>query len=186
MITIREENAADVSARESLLDEVFGVERFEKTCERLRAGRLPAQGLALVAEIDGEIVGTVRLWHINAGGVRDALVLGPLAIAKAYHSMGIGGRLMRAALNRVSLSGYSAVLLVGDAPYYNRFGFSAALTDGLWMPGPVERERFLALELKASALSRAFGPVKATGAWARQDAALADIQVEIAGLRDAA
>ena len=77
MIIIREEYAADVSAREALLDDVFGLERFEKTCERLRAGRLPANGLSLIAEIDGEIVGTVRLWHVNAGGVSDALVLGP-------------------------------------------------------------------------------------------------------------
>ncbi len=186
MITIRDENAADMSAREALLDEVFGVERFEKTCERLRAGRLPARGLALVAEINGEIVGTVRLWHIDAGGVRDALVLGPLAVAKAYQSMGIGARLMRAALNRASLAGYSAVLLVGDAPYYARFGFSAALTDGLWMPGPVERERFLAFELKASALSCAFGPVKATGESAGQEGLFAEIRVEVERLRDAA
>ena len=163
MITIREEKMADVSAREALLDEVFGIERFEKTCERLRAGRIPAKGLALIAEVDGDIIGTVRLWHVNAGGVSDALVLGPLAVARSMHSMGIGARLMRAALNRASLAGHSAVILVGDAAYYSRFGFAATLTDGLWLPGPVERERFLGLELKAGALSRAFGLVRATG-----------------------
>jgi len=186
MITIREENAADFSAREALLDEAFGIERFEKTCERLREGRLPANGLALIAELDGEIVGTVRLWHIKAGNVKDALVLGPLAVSAGVQSQGVGSRLMRAALNRASLAAYSAILLVGDAPYYNRFGFSASLTDGLWMPGPVERERFLALELKAGSLSHAFGPVKATGAWAGQDAVLVDIKSGIVGLRDAA
>jgi len=170
MITIREENFADMSAREALLDEAFGLERFEKTCERLRTGRLPAKGLSLVAEVDGEIVGTVRLWHVTLGGVSDALVLGPLAVAKSMHSKGIGARLMRAALNRASLAGHSAVILVGDAAYYTRFGFSVALTDGLWLPGPVERERFLGLELKAGALSRAFGLVTATGELASMDA----------------
>jgi predicted N-acetyltransferase YhbS len=70
---------------------------------------------------------------------------------------------MRAALNRAALAGYVAVLLVGDAPYYGRFGFAARLTDSLWLPGPVERDRFLALELQPSALSKAWGLVKATG-----------------------
>jgi predicted N-acetyltransferase YhbS len=165
MITIREEISADVAAREALLDEAFGMERFEKTCERLREGRVPARGLALIAEIDGEIVGTVRLWHVKAGNTDDALVLGPLAVSRACQSRGIGACLMRAALNRAALAGYAAVLLVGDLPYYARFGFSAGLTDGLWLPGPVERERFLALELQMNALSKAWGLVKATGEW---------------------
>jgi predicted N-acetyltransferase YhbS len=60
--------------------------------------------------------------------------------------------------------GHGAVLLVGDAPYYTRFGFSAALTERLWLPGPYERERFLALELTAGALAGARGLVTATGA----------------------
>ncbi len=186
MVTIREEKMADVSAREALLDEVFGIERFEKTCERLRAGRLPANGLALIAEVDGEIVGTVRLWHVNAGGVSDALVLGPLAVAKSMHSKGIGARLMRAALNRASLAGHSAVILVGDAAYYTRFGFSVALTDCLWLPGPVERERFLGLELKAGALSRAFGLVRATGEWTSMDAQSEPLDEKIDIVRQAA
>jgi predicted N-acetyltransferase YhbS len=186
MITIREENAADISTREALLDEAFGIERFEKTCERLRAGRVSAQGLALVAEMGGIIVGTVRLWHIQAGSVKDALVLGPLAVSADVQSQGVGSRLMRAALNRASLAAYSAVLLVGDAPYYSRFGFSASLTDGLWMPGPVERERFLALELKAGSLSHAFGLVKATGEWSVVDTSSHEFNIAGNGLRNAA
>ncbi len=163
MITIREENIGDVAVREALLDEAFGIERFEKTCERLREGRVPARGLALIAELNGEVVGTVRLWHVKAGTVDDGLVLGPLAVSRACQSRGIGASLMRAALNRAALAGYAAVLLVGDAPYYARFGFSAGLADGLWLPGPVERDRFLALELQPNALSMAWGLVKATG-----------------------
>lgn len=162
MAFIRLETDADVAARERLLDAAFGEARFAKTCERLREGRLPV--LSLVAEdAQGRIVGTVRLWAVSAGPGRPALMLGPLAVDESQRSQGLGGQLMRAALNRAAMAGHEAVLLVGDAPYYARFGFSAGLTDGLWLPGPVERERFLALELREGALADAFGLVAATG-----------------------
>lgn len=179
MISIREEVAADIGARDSLLDEAFGPARFLKTCERLREGRLPA--LALVAEDpEGRIVGTVRLWHVSAGPGRPALMLGPLAMAGTVRNQGLGGRLMRAALTRAALMGHRAVLLVGDAPYYERFGFSAALTGALWMPGPVERERFLGLDLREGALAGARGLVSPTGDLAPKPS-LADLVAALEG-----
>ena len=48
MIKIRQETTRDVEARETLLDACFGADRFQKTCERLREGRVPADGLSLV------------------------------------------------------------------------------------------------------------------------------------------
>ena len=78
MITIRDEIANDIPAREALLDRCLGERRTAKSSERLREGRLPAQGLALTAERDGEVLATVRLWHVEANGV-PALLLGPLA-----------------------------------------------------------------------------------------------------------
>jgi len=165
MITIREETFRDVEAREALLDACFGQERFQKTCERLREGRLPAEGLSLVIERDGAILGTVRLWHVSAGPSRPALMLGPIAIDPSCQGLGLGGKLMREALKRAAARGHKAVLLVGDAPYYERFGFSAGKTQSLWMPGPYERSRFLALELEAGALDGARGLVSATGAF---------------------
>jgi predicted N-acetyltransferase YhbS len=164
MMTIRDERPADVSARETLLDTCFGEERFRKTCERLREGRKPACGLSLALELDGRVIGTVRLWHVSAGPGRPALLLGPIAIDPSLQGLGLGSKLMRAALNRASPLGHGAVLLVGDAPYYERFGFSAELTDGLWLPGPYERERFVGLELRSGALAGARGLVSATGA----------------------
>jgi predicted N-acetyltransferase YhbS len=160
-IPIRFETAADADAREDLLESAFGPARFEKTCERLREGRLPA--IALVAEVGGRISGSVRLWAVAAGPGRPALVLGPLAVDAEFRRAGIGARLVGAALNQAAAGGHGAVLLVGDAPYYARFGFTAALTDALWMPGPVERERFLAVELRAGALAGARGLVSPTG-----------------------
>jgi predicted N-acetyltransferase YhbS len=159
---LRAEEARDVAAREALLDEAFGPARRQKTCERLREGRLPA--LALVAvDAAGALAGTVRMWHVSAGPGRAALVLGPLAVSACHRNAGLGARLMRAALAWAATSGHGAVLLVGDAPYYARFGFAAGPTHGLWLPGPVERERFLALELVPGALAGARGLVSPTG-----------------------
>jgi predicted N-acetyltransferase YhbS len=163
MIHIRDERVGDEQVRECLLDRVFGESRFEKTCERLREGRLPAEGLAFVVEKDSQLVGTVRLWSAMIGGQRDTLVLGPLAVDASLHGLGIGSRLMRRALNRAASLGHQSVLLVGDADYYARFGFSSGLTQALTLPGPVERARFLGLELVTGALTDAQGLVEATG-----------------------
>jgi predicted N-acetyltransferase YhbS len=163
MVTIREEKIADIAARDALLDEAYGAARFAKTSERLREGRLPADGLSLVATNHGRLVGTVRLWHVTAGPGRAALLLGPLAVHPQHRNRGIGSALMARAIARARLAGHQAVLLVGDAPYYGRFGFSAAPTGALWMPGPFERHRLLALELKTGALAGASGMIGAAG-----------------------
>ncbi len=160
---VADELAADFEARERLLDEAFGAARFEKTVERLREGRLPAPGLALVAKDASELIGTLRLWPIRAGDV-PALLLGPLAVAKAHRSRGIGRRLMREALSRATAAGHDAILLVGDAPYYEPFGFARRYTQKLTLPGPVDDARLLGLELKAGALDGAKGLVTPAGA----------------------
>ncbi len=162
MITIRDEIAADIAAREALLDRCLGERRTAKSSERLREGRLPAEGLALTAERDGVVVATVRLWHVEAGG-KAALLLGPLAVAPELQGEGLGRAMMREAIWRAACRGHGAVLLVGDAAYYERFGFSGDLTRDLAMPGPVERERFLGLELRDGALAGASGVLVATG-----------------------
>lgn len=159
------ETSADIAQREALLDLAFGrAARLAKTSERLREGRLPAKGLAFAAHgADGRVVGTLRLWHVTAGPSRPALLLGPLAIHPWFRSMGLGGAMMTTAICEASRLGHGAILLVGDAPYYARFGFDAALTEGLWLPGAFDRNRFLGLELTPGALSGARGLVSATG-----------------------
>jgi len=162
-IVIAEETAADVAAREALLDDAFGPGRFLKTCERLRSGRLPARGLALVARQDDQLVATMRLWPIHAGAYRPALLLGPLAVSRELRSCGLGAAMIAAGLARAKARNHRAVLLVGDAPYYARFGFERRFTEQLMLPGPVERERFLGLELAPGALAGAGGRVTAAG-----------------------
>jgi predicted N-acetyltransferase YhbS len=163
MISLRQERATDVEAREALLDQAFGNTRARKTSQRLRDGRLPADGLSFVAADGKRVVGTARLWNVACGGGRKALLLGPVAVAADCRNRGIGAALVRRALHDAHRLGHSAVILVGDAPYYSRFGFSAAKAAGLKLPGPFERHRLLALELEAGALNAAGGLVRAIG-----------------------
>ncbi|GJE70371.1 GNAT family N-acetyltransferase [Methylorubrum podarium] len=185
MIQIRDEIASDVAAREHLLDACFGPGRFLKTSQRLREGRRPARGLALSAVRDEKLVGTVRLWDVETGCGRPALLLGPLAVDPALQGAGLGAMLMRTALVRAAELGNGAVLLVGDAPYYARFGFAQAKAADLYMPGPFERERFLGLELAAGALEGAAGVLRATGALDTLPEVAADIAAVAARRRAA-
>jgi len=159
---IRAEQASDVVAREALLDASFGENRSLRTCQRLRDGRAPAEGLAFSAVRQGKLVGTLRLWHVSAGGTR-ALMLGPLAVDSTSRTLGVGTALMDHALAAATARGHRAVILLGDAPYYARFGFSVLKTAELSLPGPFERDRLLALELHEGALDGARGMIVPTG-----------------------
>jgi predicted N-acetyltransferase YhbS len=162
---IRTERASDVTAREALLDACFGANRGLRTCERLRDGRVPAEGLAFSAVRPGAmgLVGTLRLWHVSAGDI-PALLLGPLAVDDTCRKLGVGAALMDHALAAAEARGHRAVILLGDAPYYARFGFSAQTANRLSLPGPFERHRLLGLELCAGALYGASGLITPTGA----------------------
>ncbi len=164
MVTIRTELPADVVFRERLLDKAFGKARVRKTSERLREGRLPADGLAFSAvDAKGRVIGTIRLWSIIAGSAGPSLLLGPLAVDCKQQGKGLGRALMGHAVNTARVLGHESILLVGDAPYYSRFGFDVVHTRSLHLPGPVDRQRFLGLELTPGALDGAEGLVSAAG-----------------------
>jgi predicted N-acetyltransferase YhbS len=164
MTMIRTETAADVAARERLLDRAFGKQRRRKTSERIREGRLPSEGLAFTAvDSKGRLIGTIRLWDVVAGSAGPALLLGPLAVDCKHQDKGIGAALMRHAMAQAKELGHAAIILVGDAPYYARFGFDGALVADLHLPGPVDRARFLGIELIPGALDGAEGLVAGCG-----------------------
>jgi predicted N-acetyltransferase YhbS len=163
MITIRLERSTDIAVREDILDNAYGDVRFTKPSARLREGRLPADGLALVAVERGRVVGTVRLWNVRTASGWDALLLGPLAVSCESQGLGVGAKLMRRALKEARRLGHRAVLLVGDAAYYGRFGFSAKKTGSLRVPGPFAPERLLGIELIAGSLNGASGMLRASG-----------------------
>ena len=177
---VANELAQDVAAREALLDRAMGGGRRRKSSEKLRKGRMPSAGLAFVArDADGALLGTVRLWDVQAGfdgtckPVR-ALLLGPLAVDPSAEGRGIGSALMRHAIAEAKRLGHGAIILVGDPEYYGRFGFSAEKTGSLQMPGAYEQHRLLGLELTAGALAGARGLIGATG----RPAAKPDIAAE--------
>lgn len=156
------ESASHVSAVEKLVADAFGPDRFEKTVYRLRDGVEPDASLSLVALDRGEVVGTLRFWPIEIEGTR-ALLLGPLVTAPDRQGQGIGSRLMRAGLARATAHGHRIVVLVGDEPYYRRFGFTRALARRLELPGWVDPARFLARELASGALSGVMGMIGQPG-----------------------
>lgn len=165
MVTIRRENFFDTLPRERLLDKAFGKQqRRRKTSERLREGRLPSEGLAFTAaDAKGRLVGTVRLWDVVAGSAGPALLLGPIAVDTKHQGQGIGAALMGHALAQARAMGHAAVILVGDAPYYTRFGFTHGTVADLHLPGPVDRSRFMGIELIPGALDGAEGLVAGSG-----------------------
>lgn len=166
-MNITHERPADAGAIEALLDAAFGPKRHAKTVYRLRAGVDPVQDLSFVAvatdTFGAEIlVGTIRYWPVaigGSGGATPALLLGPIAVAPDHRGLGVGGALIRHSLGRAAALGHRIVLLVGDAPYYGRFGFGREKMAGLTLPGPVELDRFLGLELTPGALDGVSGLV---------------------------
>lgn len=166
--SIGEEMPHEAAQREALLDRAMGPGRKRKSSEKLRRGRLPAEGLAFVARnSDGGVIGTVRLWNVASPcvhrGQAEALLLGPLAVDPFYEGNGIGSKLMNHAIEEATRLEHAAIILVGDAAYYKRFGFSNGKTGDIFMPGPFEKSRLLALELKDGAVDGMHGILLATG-----------------------
>ncbi|CAO3399177.1 GNAT family N-acetyltransferase [Azospirillum palustre] len=162
IITVEEPKHA--AAIEALLDASFGPDRFGKTAYRLRDGVDSIPALNLVAIEHDEhgrevVVGTIRYWPILVGGATPSILLGPIAVAAHLQGSGLGSKMIRMSLNKAVALGHKSVILVGDAPYYERFGFSRALTLGMEMPGPVDMSRLLGLELVEGSLAGAAGMI---------------------------
>lgn len=131
------ETPADAAAVEALVLAAFGPGRFAKTAERLREQARIAVGF--VARDGADLLGSVRLWSITIGGM-PALFLGPIAVAADNRRAGLGAELVQACLTWAAETG-RGVLLVGDAPYFGRFGFEAVAD--VRLPGPVDPRRVL-------------------------------------------
>lgn len=144
-VQITSELPGDATAVEALVARAFGPGRYAKTAERLRERARFAGGL--VARSGAGLVGSVRLWRIEVGG-RPAHFLGPIAVDAAHRGGGLGADLVGAAVALARKSGVSGVLLVGDAPYFSKFGFMVAPAAAL--PGPVDPRRVLWLSLDGS------------------------------------
>ncbi|WP_371037434.1 MULTISPECIES: GNAT family N-acetyltransferase [unclassified Rhodosalinus] len=134
---------------EALYDLAFGPGREGLSSYRLREGVAPVAELCRVArDEDGTIGGAIRYWPVRVGG-RPALLLGPVAVHPTHQGEGIGGALIADSLAAARAAGWERVILVGDVPYYGRFGF--ARLDGVEMPPPTNPERVLGVALVSGA-----------------------------------
>lgn len=139
---ISPETAADREEAEALVMDAFGPGRFAKTAERIRESA--TLSAAFVAREDGRLVGSVRLWAVTVDGL-DALFLGPIAVASDLRRGGLGADLVGACIGEAQNRGVAGVLLVGDAPYFSRFGFQPA--PGVRLPGPADTRRVMWLPI---------------------------------------
>lgn len=145
-LRIAPETAADADEVDRLVLDAFGPGRFAKTAERIRERASLTAGY--VAREDGRLVGSVRLWAVTVGGV-DAEFLGPIAVASDARDRGLGGDLVGACLGQAQALGVAGVLLVGDLPYFSRFGFQSA--PGVTLAGPADPRRVLWLGITSAA-----------------------------------
>jgi len=140
------ETAFDAAAVARVVAAAFGPGRYAKTAERLREGSAPQIGFVMRGEAG--VVGSVRLWPVRIGETAAAF-LGPIAVDRVWREAGLGASLVEACLAWARNEGLPGVLLVGDLPFFGRFGFVQA--QGVILPGPVDPARVLWLSLGGSA-----------------------------------
>jgi len=147
--------ATDQPLIEQLLDIAFGIDRRVKTSYRLREGSQPASDLSLVVrDADVGVAGAISFWPLVIGKTgTPALLLGPLVVHPERQNLCVGLALMQEGLARAKTRGHKFVILVGDAPYYARVGFQKLPEGRLLLPGPVDPDRFLFVELAEGALA---------------------------------
>ncbi|HUU24898.1 MAG TPA: N-acetyltransferase [Methyloceanibacter sp.] len=158
---IQTETAADAGALSKLSAQAFGPGRFARTAYRVREGVPPVPGLSLTGWLDGALVGGVRFTAIRIGAADGGALLGPLVVDPGVKGKGYGKALVGEGLVRAKAQGFGLVLLVGDMPYYGRFGFAPVAPGKITLPGPVDPGRLLAVELMEGALEAAAGQIKA-------------------------
>jgi predicted N-acetyltransferase YhbS len=158
-VTTRPAVQADIPLISDLSAQVFGPGRFVRTAYRVREGTPDVSPFCRVAELDGRIIAAIRMTEITIGGRGGALMLGPLAVEQAFAGQGYGRRLIAESMDAARAAGRELVLLVGDMPYYGRFGFVPVPPGQIILPGPVDSARLLAAELTAGTLQRFRGMV---------------------------
>ena len=156
---LRPQTAGDDVRIEALNETAFGQGRFAKSAYRLHEGVAPVASLSFVAVENGVVRGSVRFWPVKVGG-EEALLLGPLAVETAERGRGIGIALMQAGIEAARRGPWSAIILVGDEPYYAKVGFSRLPPGRVKFPGPVDPARILGLSLKPGGLLNISGQVR--------------------------
>lgn len=163
-IITRPLHATDLPLVSRLHARVFGPGRFARSAYRLREGTAPVSRFCRGAFRGDEIIAALRMTEVTVGGKGDVLLLGPLAVDQRYAGQGHGRRLVADALESARGDGKQLVVLVGDMPYYGRFGFVVVPPGQIVFPGPVNPARVLAAELVPGALAGYRGLIAARSA----------------------
>ena len=158
---IRPLTADDLPHVATLEARIYGPGRFARTAYRLREGNAQHTELCMSAWRGDTIAGAVRFTHITLGEACDAALLGPLTVATEHTGHNLGVRLIEAAANVARSINISALILVGDAPYYAKAGFTPVPNGQITMPGPVDPTRLLILELTPGVTKNCHGTIKA-------------------------
>ena len=158
-LTILPESAEDSQAIDRLHERTFGPGRYARTAYRIREGVSHSLDLSFTARIGTLLVGSVRLSPIRIGETR-ALLLGPLTVEPPFRDRGIGIGLIERSLKEARERGHKLVMLVGDESYYQRSGFKRIPKGLVTMPGPVDSQRLLVVELVEGAFAGVSGPIK--------------------------
>ena len=157
MYRLEEETEADWWEVEALYDLCFAPGRTALSSYRLRDGVATVAALCLILrDEDGTLAAAIRYWPAEVGG-EDVLLLGPVAVHPTRQGEGLGALLINESLAEARRLGWERVMLVGDAPYYSRFGFRKL--SGVEMPPPTNPDRVLGLALKKGAWEAVAGPV---------------------------
>ena len=165
-VTLRSLSASDLPAVAALHSTVFGPGRFARTAYRVREQCGAVSGLVSpfcgVAVSGNHLIASVTFTPICVGTHNGVLLLGPLAVHPDYAGLGYGRSLVAQSIEAARSAGIKAIILVGDVPYYGRFGFKAVPPGQIAFPGPVDQNRILCLELLDGALVQLRGAVTAT------------------------
>lgn len=162
MFRILRETPADSDEVEHLYDLTFAPGRAALSSYRLREGVAPVPGLSLLARDDFDsLSAAIRYWPVRIGARgTPALLLGPVAVHPTRQGEGLGGLLVNETLFRAHERGWTRVVLVGDEPYYRRFGFTREAARALDYPPPTNPDRLLARALAPGALDGVAGMVR--------------------------
>jgi predicted N-acetyltransferase YhbS len=162
MFRVLPETPDDIDEVEVLLDLAFAPGRAALSSYQLREGVAPIAKLSTIVRDEYDsVVGAIRYWPVRIGDSNDpALLLGPVAIHPTRQGEGLGALLMMETLERARELGWQRVILVGDEPYYRRFGFTREMTRALEFPKPVNIKRLLAKELVEGAMNEISGIVR--------------------------
>jgi predicted N-acetyltransferase YhbS len=160
-VSVRPVRPEDLPEILALHARVFGPGRFARSAYRIREGAPLFSRFCLACFLDGQLVAAIRFTEATIGGQGDAVLLGPLAVEPRLAGQGYGKRVITEGLQNVKTAGMRLVVLVGDEPYYARFGFRVVPPGRITLPGPVDPARFLVAELAPGALAGFQGMVAA-------------------------